>query len=139
MAARKKPTIPQLVNKAATLLQKKVRLKYADDNGMVNCVTCGTPKKWNDGIQGGHYISRTYMATKLLEENIHPQCQWCNGFKGGNLSAYAVFMLDTYGPEFLKELEQLKRQPKKYTRPEIEEIIETLKTEVKELEKEKGL
>ena len=136
--AAKRLTLAKKVDKAATLLQKLVRLKAADYRGMVTCVTCGHEARWNDGIQGGHYISRTYLSTKLLEKNVHPQCQRCNGFKGGNMSSYALFMLDMYGADFLQELEILKNTPKKYTHDEIDNIIRDLTEQVKALEKEKG-
>lgn len=132
----KKKTIAGLVNDAAVLLQKKVRIKAgiaAYTNGYCQCVTCGVWKHWKE-MQGGHFISRRYTAHKLMEENIHPQCPGCNGPRGGNLIPYTQYMNDTYGREFVDELESTKGETKKYSRPEILEIIEELKQEVKELE-----
>ena len=72
MAKKKPPTIAQEVEKTAVDLQKLVRLKAADDDGMVSCVTCGVSRKWNDEMQGGHFFERGRTATKLLIENCHP-------------------------------------------------------------------
>jgi len=78
LAKRKSKTIAKLVE-AAEAIQLYVRMKYADDNGYVSCVACGTTRHYKDRVQGGHFISRKWLATKLLEENIHPQCAYCNG------------------------------------------------------------
>ena len=40
MAKRKKLTIAGEIEKAAVTMQKLVRMKAADDNGYVSCITC---------------------------------------------------------------------------------------------------
>lgn len=124
---KKRKSIARLVEDAAVILQRIVRIKAADENGYVSCVTCGVTRQWNDGMQGGHFISRRYTAHKLTEENIHPQCQKCNGPLRGNQILYTTYMIDTYGREFVDDLERTKGQTKKYTRPEIEQIIQELR------------
>ena len=119
----------KLVNEAAELLQKLVRLKAADSNGYAQCVTCGVQKPWQE-LQGGHFISRVKTAHKLLEENIHPQCGKCNGYLRGNMVAYTLFMEDMYGREFVEHLLETQNQTKKYTKIEIEEIKNELKTQI---------
>ncbi len=127
---RKKPkSMAKAVNEAAELLQKLVRLKAADSNGYVQCVTCGVQKPWQE-MQGGHFISRVKTAHKLLEENIHPQCGKCNGYLRGNMVAYTLFMEDMYGREFVEHLLETQNQTKKYTKIEIEEIKNELKTQI---------
>ena len=79
MIKKKKKSIAKQVEEVAVLVQKYVRLKAADDDGWVSCVTCGDRRQWNDQMDGGHFIERSYLATKLMEENIHPQCKTCNG------------------------------------------------------------
>jgi NAD-dependent SIR2 family protein deacetylase len=122
---KKKKTIAKLVDEAAVLMQKYVRMKAADRDGYCQCVTCGIKKPWKE-MQGGHFISRKWTATKLLEENIHPQCPYCNGPLRGNMIQYTLFMQDTYGREFVEELEILKHKTRKYTRAEIEEYKQEL-------------
>ena len=119
--------------KAMTLIQKLVRMKASDDAGFCQCVTCGVVKHYKE-MQGGHYISRKYNATALLEENIHVQCASCNCFKNGNMDAYALYMLDMYGREFLDELNQLKHSVRKYTTAELKEIQADLRQQIKEQE-----
>ena len=131
---KKRKTIAKLVNECAEILQRIVRIK-ASKNGYANCVTCGVNKPWQE-LQGGHFISRVKTAHKLLEENIHPQCGKCNGYLRGNMVAYTLYMEDMYGREFVEELLTTQNQTKKYSRPEIEDIKENLKKELKKLENE---
>ena len=119
--------------KAMTLMQKLVRMKASDDAGFCQCVTCGVVKHYKE-MDGGHYISRKYNATCLMEENIHPQCKGCNGFKNGNMDAYALYMLDMYGREFLDELNQLKHSVRKFTTAELKEIQADLRKQIKDQE-----
>lgn len=114
-------------------MQKYIRLKAADKDGYVSCVTCGVRKHWKE-MQGGHFIGRKWTATKLLEENINPQCPCCNGPLRGNMIQYTLYMQDTYGREFVEELETLKHQTKKYTRAEIEEHKQELMEKIREYE-----
>ena len=132
---KKKKSIAKLVDELAVLKQKLVRLKAADEHGYCECVTCKTRKHWTE-MQGGHFIGRKWTATKLMTENIHPQCPCCNGPLRGNMIQYTLYMQDTYGREFVEELETLKHQTKKYTRAEVEEIKQDLMGKIKELEDE---
>ena len=138
MAKRKPKSIAKLVEEAACILQRIVRLKAADENGYCACVTCGKVDRWQD-MQGGHFLSRKWTAHKLLEEQVNPQCPGCNGPKQGNPVAYTLYMLDTYGREWVDNLEATKWETKKYSRPEIMEIIDDMKHYEKEIRKMKGI
>ena len=86
-------------------------------------------------MDGGHYISRKYTATKIMEENIHPQCKACNGWGDADTGAkYYDFMVDMYGEEFIEELRQMKHKPKKHDRVELERIKKENAALIKELE-----
>lgn len=130
----KKKTIARLVEDAAELLQKIRRIESADDSGQCMCVTCGKWDHWKS-LQGGHFIPRGKTATKLNEFNIHPQCVSCNHFrKEESKCRYMIYMVETYGYNFVKALEEESRQVKKYTRSEIEGVIKYFKQRLKELE-----
>lgn len=132
----KKKTIAGLADECAVLLQKLVRMKAADSNGYCQCVTCGVKKHWKE-IQGGHFIERGRLATKLMEENIHPQCPGCNCFKMKTASGvldYRRYMVETYGADFVEELEQISKQTKKYNRPELEDLKAELKQRIAEFD-----
>ena len=126
-------TIRALVNDIAEQMQKLVRLKAADENGYVNCVTCSTVDHWTQ-MDGGHYIKREKRKHVLLEENIHPQCRKCNRFLGGNDSKYTLYMIDMYGRDFVDWLHATASEVVKEFRPDLEDKLFEVKAQVRELE-----
>lgn len=135
--AKKKPkTLAKLRNEAAELLQKLVRLKAADSNGYVRCVTCGKRLHWKSA-QGGHFLERGRNRTKLIEENIHPQDPACNLYGMKNAStvlAYRRYMVEMYGEKFVTWLEMEAKKPCTKKRAELEALKAELKARVAELE-----
>ncbi len=130
----KSKTLPKLKKEAAELLQYLVRIKAADDNGYVKCVTCERVGHFKDGFQGGHYISRGNSATLLMEENVHPQCSGCNSFgmKFHNKeSDYKKYMEETYGKDFVEEILATRGKPHKFNRAELEDLIKDFKEQIK--------
>ena len=135
---RKPKTIARLLDDCAVVLQKIVRMKAAVHarSPLIKCVTCGKVDHWKS-MQGGHYISRTWTAHKILEENIHPQCPGCNTFKPERVADdYFKFMVDTYGYEFVEELTLKKRIPIKRPRAVLMDTLASLKEQAKQLESE---
>lgn len=128
----KTKTVGKLRQEAMSLMQKYVRIKQFAHDGYCTCCTCGRTGDWQF-FDGGHYISRQYTATCLLEENIHPQCKGCNRFMAGKHDDYTIFMINTYGLEMVEELNELKHKGKKFTRYELIDIIDDLKSKLKEL------
>lgn len=127
---RKPPTIPKLKAKAATLLQKLVRMKAAKPDGLCKCVTCGREDHWKT-MDGGHFISRTYSYHVLREENVHPQCKRCNRFFTGCHDDYRRYMVDMYGEEFVEWLSDTKRNIVKWTRADLMASIQELQHNIK--------
>ena len=128
---KKQKTVAKLREEAAVLLQKLVRMKAADENGLASCVTCGKRQHYKE-MDGGHFISRKWTATKLVEENIHPQCKGCNQYASGKYDDYALYMVDTYGIEMVRELNDKKRELCKQNRIELEDIKVELKLRIAE-------
>lgn len=128
---KKQKTVAKLREEAAVLLQKLVRMKAADENGLATCVTCGKRQHYKD-MDGGHFISRKWTATKLVEENVHPQCKGCNQYASGRHDDYSLFMVDTYGIEMVRELNDKKRELCKQNRIELEDIKIELKLRIAE-------
>lgn len=135
---KKRKSISALSNEVAALLQKLVRIKAADSNGNCVCVSCGRINHWTE-MDGGHFISRRHMSTRLMEENIHPQCKMCNGYLKGNLTSYTLYMIDRYGRKFIDELELLKQSTKKYTRTELEDLKQEFRQRITETLNERSL
>lgn len=135
---KKTKTIARLVDDAAVILQRIVRLKAADENGYCRCVTCGKVDHYKN-MDGGHFIPRTYTAHKLLEENLAPQCAGCNRFRPeAAKAAHTLYMIDTYGRDFVDNLIATKRETRKYTRQGIMEKIQELKDYEKQVREQKG-
>ncbi len=57
------------------------------------------------------------------EMNIHPQCVHCNKWLHGNLASYTLHLIRDYGSEAINDLERRSNQITKYTRQDLEEII----------------
>lgn len=132
----KSKSIAALREECAVLLQKCVRLKAADSNGYCVCWTCGKIEHWKE-MQGGHFIERGKTATKLMEENVHPQCRSCNLYgmkKASVVLAYRSAMVDFYGEAFVSELEMKASEVTKHSRQYLEDYKADIKTKIKELE-----
>jgi len=136
----KKKTLRALIDDVAKLLQKHVRLKAAvaaDKNGFIECVSCNKWFHWKD-MQGGHWIERGKQATKIMEENIHPQCKGCNQYGMRHRThvreGYSKFMRDMYGDEFCDEMLVNSKKPIKYFRPDLEDMVKDLRRKNRELE-----
>lgn len=125
-------SLARLLDDAAVLCQRMVKLKAADSGGNCSCVTCGIVRPWHQ-MQGGHFIERGKKATKIDETNIHPQCPQCNqwGMKSTTtVLAYRQFMLEMYGEDYLDELLLRSKQPFKPTRDWIAEQVEYFKEQI---------
>ena len=136
----KKKTLRALIDDVAKLLQKHVRLKAAvaaDKNGFIECVSCNKWFHWKD-MQGGHWIERGKQATKIMEENIHPQCKGCNQYGMRHRThvreGYSKFMRDMYGDDFCDEMLVDSKKPIKYFRPDLEDMVKELRRKNRELE-----
>ena len=117
----KKPRKPSL--KACKKKLWVVFSQYIRQRDKYICISCG--KTLNKLVsQAGHYIPKTAgLSIYFDERNVNCQCIGCNCFRHGNLSAYAVAMRAKYGPNILEELDAKRRQFKKYTVMEYQQLI----------------
>lgn len=100
-----------------------IRLKYADQFGNVRCYTCPDIKPYKE-IHAGHYIKRARKILKFDERNVRPQCVACNLYRDGNQDVFAVNLEKEYGHGILQEFAKLKWKEKRFTRQELEQLIE---------------
>jgi len=121
--------------KALSTIQKLVRLKAADDNGYCTCVTCGSLHPWTE-MDGGHFIPKGNSSYwSLQEENIHPQCKGCNGFDmkyGTAAQRYTLYMIDTYGRDFVDHMEETKKHPIKHYKKDYVNMTKEWQAQIKE-------
>ncbi len=100
-----------------------IRLKNADEFGMVKCITCGRRLHWKSA-QCGHYVKRGHRATRFHEKNCGEQCRFCNTRRNGEEQAHRLYINFTYGEGTAEFLKQKGKTPFEMTREEYTEKIE---------------
>lgn len=97
------------------------------------CISCGA-QAGKYTITAGHYHPSTNKSVTFNEDNLHGQCWFnCNSSKSGNLIEYRKGLIERIGLERLEMLEIEARKQKKYTIPEIKELIKHYKTKLNEI------
>lgn len=123
------PSIKTLKHKLDDLWSKYIRLSETGSDGNCRCCSCGLSYSWKE-MDCGHFISRNHNGGRFLRENCHAQCKKCNRFREGNKAGYAVFLIDEYGPEIIDRLNQLQYKIKRFTVPELQEMVVWTKNEL---------
>ena len=126
-------TTRALVNKLDRIFSRYTRLKDADENGTVACVTCGKLAHWSE-VHAGHWIKRQYQSVRFDPRNVHAQCVADNLHHGGKQDEYGKYIIDRYGLDAFNELLAKKRETKKWTREELENMIADYIEKVRTLE-----
>tara|TARA_R110000822_G_scaffold67112_6_gene163662 strand:+ start:182 stop:592 length:411 start_codon:yes stop_codon:yes gene_type:complete len=111
-------------------LSKYVRKSNADENGFINCFTCGAKKDWLYETDCGHFQSRSKMSTRFLYEpehgmvNVMPQCKRCNMPNGGNGEQYLFgkHLDELFGEGTAEKVEIMSNKMRKFSLPEIVEM-----------------
>tara|TARA_B110000495_G_scaffold133284_1_gene116510 strand:- start:1235 stop:1645 length:411 start_codon:yes stop_codon:yes gene_type:complete len=134
-----KKTISKLKKELDKWFSLYIRLREANEYGMVQCFTCGVVRGYKDGMQNGHFQSRKHMATRFHEENCQNQCIKCNMYSQGEQFKFGINLDAKYGEGRAEELEFLARTTLKISRVEYEEKISYYKQLVENLKEEKGI
>ena len=134
LGLRRSKTPGQYKKRLWAIFSEYIRRKYADESGFVTCVTCGNRLPWKEA-HAGHYIAKSLGSAIYFEErNVHPQDAACNLWRHGNLTAYALYLLKTYGPTILDELDALRRTQTQLREPWYLEQIDAYKRKLDDLE-----
>jgi len=123
----KENDIAVLKRLAQTLVNKWIRTR---DNALP-CISCGFN---GDSRQyhSGHYMPMGNNGSiRYHEDNIHKQCSICNNHLSGNLANYRINLINKIGLEKVEWLES-EKQPKKWSKEELQEIITTYRLKLKE-------
>tara|TARA_R110002012_G_scaffold309285_2_gene516205 strand:+ start:565 stop:969 length:405 start_codon:yes stop_codon:yes gene_type:complete len=115
-----------------------IRLRDANDYGMVQCFTSGRVYHYKR-MHAGHFMSRRYLATRFNEWNVQPQSPADNLFGQGEQWKFGIALNAKYGEGTSRELEELSRTTIKLSRIDYEEQIRYYKAIVQNLKKEKGI
>lgn len=114
------------------VVSRIVRIGEADSNGNVSCFTCGATNHFTK-MQCGHFIPRANKALRWELTNLRTQCVSCNEHKNGNLKVFAE-KLDKENPGTSEWLKEQSRQPVKYYRHELKQILLGYRAKLKIIE-----
>jgi hypothetical protein len=93
--------------------------------GQCVCITCGKTGSWKgsvdrfSGFHTGHFLASRRNSILLEEDNVCPQCVYCNIYQSGNPQAFRQWMLSVRGPEAVERLERLKTESVSFSREEL--------------------
>lgn len=122
---KKQLPLPKLLKKAQDTFNAFIRLRDCDKG----CISCGGPVE-----QAGHYFSQGHHSLlRFNEVNTNGQCIRCNCFLHGNLIHYRSGLVKRYGEQKVLMLETVARHLKKWSRVELEAIIQHYKQEALKL------
>jgi hypothetical protein len=124
--------LPAVIKALDEVFSKYIRLRFADENGIVKCFTSGKIMHWKQS-QAGHFISRRHLATRWDEVNVQVQSVAENVFNQGNAPAFAEKIKEVYGPEALEELHRKKSNKWKPSKFELELLIAIYKNKIENL------
>ena len=134
-----KKTVSKLKKELDKWFSLFIRLREANEYGMVQCFTCGKVAHYKDGMQNGHFQSRRHLSTRFDEENCQVQCIKCNMFSQGEQFKFGIHLDAKYGEGTAEYLASVARLQRKVTRADYEEKISYYKDCVNNLKKEKGI
>ena len=132
MKKARKKSYAALKRDLDAVFSRWTRLRFADAAGIATCCSCGLRASWRV-LQAGHFVSRSYLATRFCPENTATQCVQCNIFKKGNLAAYAAWGVNRYGPDWPARMVSLSKETVKYSRSDLQMMIEDYESRLRQL------
>lgn len=121
-------SVGRLTKKLESVFNAFIRERDKD----CGCISCGS---FNE-IQAGHFYSVGHFSwLRFDEDNVHSQCMRCNYFLHGNLLPYRENLIKKIGVERFKllEVKSSLRKINRYSRFELEVLIEYYKEKIKGL------
>lgn len=109
-----------------------VRKSGADHTGRACCYTCGKVQQWRE-MDAGHFRSRVHHATRWDEQNVKPQCKFCNGPRGGEQYLFGVALDREYGEGTADRLTAKSKTTRKFTTAELDELTEYYRRRIREM------
>lgn len=133
MPSSKKPTRTKLVKKLDAVFSQYIRRRYADKNGLAQCVTCGKKDHWKK-LQAGHFISRKHYSTRWDETNVQVQCAGCNVFRYGEAYLFSLWLDTNIGEGTSMSLLEQSKRIAKISSYELSQLIIKYENILKELQ-----
>lgn len=126
-------TLSSLKKKLWKLFSEYVRRSASDEGGTLRCYTCGKLLFWKEA-HAGHFVPGRKNAVLFNEDVVRPQCPRCNIFEGGAYHRYTLNMVRDLGKDRVEELLALKHKVLKYTRSDLEGLIDVYKKKLERLD-----
>lgn len=122
-----------LIHDLDFVVSRICRMMGSDKTGVCQCYTCPTKKHWTL-MQAGHYIGRANTQIRFdLKWNLRPQCPTCNEAKHGNLEVFTE-RLEQEEKGITEQLCELSREPYKWGRDELKQLLFDLRKKLKIIE-----
>lgn len=121
-----------LIDRLDKIFSIFIRLKNADTNGMVRCITSGKFLHWKDA-DAGHFITRNNMATRWNEQNVNPQSRGDNRFLSGRQYEHGLSIDRRHGVGTAEKLLIKSKGQCKFHDFELQSMIKHYKDQVKNL------
>lgn len=129
MKKKKQKSLRRLKEILWKVFSEYIRRKDADEGGTERCYTCGVLEHWK-ALQCGHAIGGRHNAVLFDAGICRPQCLRCNVFLRGNYPIFTTKLIKENGMEWWEKKLEGARQIVKYTRADIEQMIENYKRKV---------
>lgn len=129
--SKKTKTHAQLKKELDKVFSQYIRHLYSDDNGNVECYTCGVVKPIKQ-MQNGHMQSRKHTSTRWHLNNCRPQCVKCNIYSEGEKIRFYRRLCSEIGDKEVEEVIQLSYKTEKYSKPDLIYLIDYYKQKLKE-------
>ena len=136
MSSKKKAkTLPKLKFDLQKIFNKFIRLRDMGHDDYFTCIACGETKPKEVANAGHFYAVKGYDSMRFNTDNVQIECVGCNCFNESHLIGYAINLKEKIGEDRLNELHRLAKDYKmngyKWSRPELMEMIEYYKEEIK--------
>ena len=113
---------PRLLKKAESVFNRWIR-EYRDVDEL--CIACG---KHHDCYDAGHYVPvKNGSFLRFNEWNVNKEGKSCNGFDSFHLIGYRKRLIEKIGIENVEWLEENRHTVHKYSRTELELLIQKYK------------
>lgn len=123
--AKRAITLPKLTEKAQKVFNAWIRERDKD----LPCISCG---KWHDKWDAGHYVPvKGGSFLRFNEFNVWKEGSYCNGFDQFHLVGYRKNLINRIGLDKVEWLENNRHKVYKWTREELNNIIEKYKPHAK--------
>jgi len=123
---------------ADSYFSKFIRIRDADEDGIIRCISCDKPVHW-EKADAGHFVKRQHKSLRFSEINVNGQCRSCNWLLQGNDIHYAKGLEEKYGKGTVKDLILLKNNTFHLGEFELKIISDHYKEKFETLRKQKGL